>query len=83
MSEIFITDDGGNFKKVEIEEALLIFINRKTPPAMTSRQIAEAMALPYTTIHHRLVTMAKEKLIQRAEDRTMRPGRKSILWEKV
>lgn len=83
MSEIFITDEGGNFKKVGIEEALLLFINKKTPPAMTSRQISEAMSLPYTTIHHRLVTMAEEKRIQRKEDRTMRPGRKSILWEKA
>jgi len=83
MSKIFIEDEAGSLRKVEIDEALLVFINKMTPPAMTSRQISEKMGIPYTTIHHRLKRMADESLINGKEDRTMRPGRKSILWEKM
>jgi len=83
MSEIYIEDEGGRFKKVTIGEALIEFINRKTPPAMSSKQISVEMGIPYTTIHHRLVSMAEENLIKCSEDRTMRPGRKPMLWEKI
>ncbi len=83
MSKIYINDESGNLKKVTIDEALLEFIKHKTPPAMTSRQISDEMGIPYTTIHHRLVSMAESNTIKCKEDRTMRPGRKSMLWEKI
>ena len=83
MSKIFIKDEGGKFAKVEIDEALLAFVNKMTPPALTSREISDRMGIPYTTIHHRLKRMSEEGLIKCSEDGTYKPGRPSLLWEKV
>jgi transcription initiation factor IIE alpha subunit len=72
--------------KIEIldtlEEAILIFLDKKTPPAMTSQQIADLLKSPYPTIHPKLKTLHEKGLIAGKVDQTPRPGKKRLLWEK-
>jgi DNA-binding IclR family transcriptional regulator len=84
MNDIYVKDDdGGSMKRITITEALLEFVKHKTPPAMSSKQISEEMGIPYTTIHHRLVKLAESGKIKKQEDRSYKPGRKALLWEKI
>ena len=70
----------GTIKMAEIEDALLMFLKRKDE-FMTSKQIGEELGIAYSTIHHRLVDMANEGLLEMKVDRTPRPGRKAYLFK--
>ena len=72
--------------KIEVldsfEDVLLIFLDRNTPPAKTSQEIADSLKMAYPTIHPKLKNLHKLGLIEGREDQTSRPGKKRLLWEK-
>ena len=73
---------GSKIELITLEEAILIFMDQKTPPAMTSQQISEGLSSPYPTIHPKLKTLYEKGLITGKVDQTPRPGKKRLLWEK-
>lgn len=73
---------GSKIELITLEEAILIFMDENTPPAMTSQQISDGLSSPYPTIHPKLKNLYEHGLIEGREDQTPRPGKKRLLWEK-
>lgn len=67
---------------ISLEEAILILLDKKTPPAMTSQDISDELGSPYPTIHPKLKFLQEKGLIEGKEDQTPRPGKKRLLWAK-
>jgi DNA-binding MarR family transcriptional regulator len=72
----------GDIRVIPLEEAILFYLDKHTPPAITSQDIADAIHSPYPTIHPKLKQLYEQDLIRGREDQTPRPGKKRLLWEK-
>jgi DNA-binding PadR family transcriptional regulator len=72
----------GEVKIISIEEAILWFLDKKTPPAITSQDVADGLSSPYPTIHPKLKILHEQGLIEGRQDQTPRPGKKRLLWAK-
>jgi len=71
----------GRIKMMDnLEDVLLLFL-KTTEKFMTSKQIGKELGLAYSTIHHRLVAMTEQGLLEKKIDKTPRPGRKSYLFK--
>lgn len=67
---------------ISLEEAILHYLDRNTPPALTSQDISDGLSSPYPTIHPKLKALHEQDLVQGREDQTPRPGKKRLLWER-
>lgn len=69
-------------KVISLEEAIMWYLDKKTPPAVTSQDVADGLDKPYPTVHPKLKILHEQGLIEGREDQTPRPGKKRLLWEK-
>lgn len=74
-----IININGTIKALNYEEALVEFLDRRLAWLSTS-QISKEMGIPYTTINHRLKSLAEREQIISKEDKSPRIGRPRILW---
>ena len=81
MSKVPVKIDS-EIRVMDMEEAILFVLDRQTPPAKTSQEIADVLGKPYPTIHPMLKNLHNKGFIEGREDQTPRPGKKRLLWQK-
>lgn len=72
----------GKIRALSYEAALVEFLNLQMK-WMSVSDISKEMGIPYTTINHRLNSLAKRGEIVAKEDRTPRIGRPRTLYGSV
>ena len=81
--KVYFQDTGGKMEETSYEHVILVFLDKNTPPAMTSQEIADKIGLAYPTIHPKLKALNEQGLITGRKDQTPRPGKQRLLWEKA
>jgi len=72
----------GEIQVYGLEEAIMFILDKKTPPAKTSQEIADILLRPYPTVHPKLKYLHEHGFIEGKKDQTPRPGKKRLLWSK-
>lgn len=89
MSDIEVVKESGRyFRKtdrglvlIDYEDVLTEWIERNTPPAASTNDIAEDLNMSYHTLHPKLKRMYEEgKIDVKKRKETAGPGRRKYLW---